>query len=321
VLNYACSLAGILTLFSILYTAVTTRTLLLLSLVLVGAIFAPAALAQSGAEILEKFEAASPTKGLWKGWPVGTTVTFRQTLIDRKFDVRAVQFHRLLLVGRSDDGTAVIAGYDAKLEAGPWKFVRTASGELTGFMHEPGVRQVSERPDKLVVDGTPVDCIVRDYKGVRETRWQEHVEGEEWSVGRDGPPIKSSVSLSYELGGQKGGNTESVACTGHEKLKVGSEEITAIHTVEEQRTSDKVIGGNTRRYYSEKIPGWLVRLRSWNQSDEQQPPNREDDVIEFGSDDELLDRYLKTDRPPEAEQAKLWSRLRYSTRPASAPTR
>jgi hypothetical protein len=174
---------------------------------------------------------------------------------------------------------------------------------------------------KLLVDGQPVDCTVRVYDGVRETEWREHVEGEEWTIGQDGPPIKSSVSLSYELAGQKYGNAETVTCTGQDKLKVGTQEITAIQTVEERRMDGKVIGGSTRRYYSEKVPGWVVCLRSWNQSDEQQSPNREDNVIAFGPDNELLTRYVNTDRPLEATHAKLVPRLRPATRPSSPPSR
>jgi hypothetical protein len=298
-----------------------TRILILVTLLLTGGIFAPAAMAQSGAPIPENFEAASPTKGVWKGWPVGTTVTVRRSFTDRQFNTHAVQFHRLLLVGRSNDGTAVIAGYRAEQETGPWKFTQSASGELTGFLHEAGVRQVSERADKWVVDGKPVECVVRGYAGVRKTRWGEQVDGTEWTIGPDGPPIKSSTSLSYELSGQKYGSAEALTCVGQEKFKVGAQEITAVQTVEERRMRDKVIGGNTRRYYSEKIPGWLVCLRSWNQPDEQQPPNREDEVIAFGPDADVLARYVKTDRPPEAERAKHWSRLRPITGPTSGPAR
>jgi hypothetical protein len=299
----------------------TTRILILVTLVLTGGIFASAAVAQSGAEVPVNFEAASPTKGLWREWPIGTTVTLRRTLTDRAIDMQAVQFHRRMLVGRSNDGVAVVAGYRAEQEAGPWQFAQSAAGEMTGFLHEPGIRQISERPDKLLVDGKPVDCVVRVYAGTRETHWREQVEGEEWTVGSDGPPLKSSVSLSYEIAGQKSGNSEAVTCTGQQKLKVGTQELAAYETVEERRMADKVIGGNTRRYWSEKVPGWLVRRRSWNQPDERQPPNMEDEVIAFGPDAALLDRYVKTDRPPEAEQAELWSRSRTTTRPATVPAR
>ena len=299
----------------------TTRTLILAILVLTGASFVSVALAQSGAEIPERFEAASPSKGLWKGSPIGTTVTFRRTLTDHGIGMHSVQFHRLMVVGRSNDGIAVVAGYRSEQEAGPWQFVQSASGEMTGFFHEPGIRQVSERPDKLVVDGKPVVCVVRLYAGIRETRWREQVKGEEWTVGPDGPAVKSSVLLSYELAGQKYGSSEAVTCTGARKLKVGTQEVAAYETVEERRMAEKVVGGRTRRCWSEKVPGWLVCSRSWNQPDEQQPPNNEDEVIAFGTDATLLDRYVKTDRPPEAENAKLWSQLKPATQPASVPSR
>jgi hypothetical protein len=235
--------------------------------------------------------------------------------------MHAVQFHRLLLVGRSAEGQAIIAGYRAEQEAGPWKFAQTASGELSGFLHEPGIRQVSERTDQLVVDGKSIDCVVRQYAGERETRWREQVEGEAWTIGPDGPRVKSSVSVSYETAGQKYVSSEAVTCIGRPKLKVGTEEVTAYETVEVRRMADRVIGGNARRYWSEKVPGWLVSRRSWNQQGEKRPPNMEDEVIAFGPDADLLDRYVKTDRPPEAERAKLLSRVRSTTRPASAPTR
>jgi hypothetical protein len=299
----------------------TTRILFFLTLVLAGGVFASTAIAQSGAEIPENFQAASPAKGLWKGWPIGTTVTFRRTLTDRRIGMHSVQFHRLMLVGRSNDGLAVVAGYRSEQEAGPWQFAQSASGEMTGFFREPGIRQVSERPDKLVVDGKPVDCVVRVYAGIRETRWRDQVKGEEWTIGQDGPAIKSSVSVSYEIAGQKYGNAETVTCAGQEKLKVGTQEVTAFQTVEERRMGEKVIGGRTRQCWSEKVPGWFVCRRSWNQPDEQQPPDIEDEVIAFGPDATLLDRYVKTDRPPEAENAKLWSQLKPTTRPASVPAR
>jgi hypothetical protein len=310
--------------------------LILVTLLLIGGIFVTEAAAQagaptpenfvvrgpSGAPIPEDFEAASPSKGLWKGWPVGSTVTVRQAFSDPQFNVHAVQFNRVLLVGRLSDGTAVIAGYEAASETGPWKFTQSASEhDSTGFLHEPGLRQVSERADKLVVGGKPVDCVVRAYDGVLQTQWHVHVSGEVWTIGRDGPPIKSSGSSSYEIGGQKFGNTESVTCTGQEKLAVGTQEITAIETVEEQRMDGKPTGGKTHRFYAEKVPGWLVCLRSWNQSDERQPPNREDDLLAFGNDNGMLSRYLKTDRPPEAAWAKLSSRPRPTTHPSSAPSR
>jgi hypothetical protein len=297
----------------------TTRNLILLMLVLISGISAPKAIGQSGAGVPESFETASPTKGLWKGWPIGTTVTYRLTLNVSAVDPRAMQFSRLMLVGRSKDGTAVVARYDSEQEAGPWQFSQSTAAEISGSLHQAGIHQISERPDKLLVDGKPVDCVVRVYTGTLENQWHQQVMGEEWTVGPDGPLLKSSASFSFEITGQKFASSEAVTCTGQQTLKIGTQETVAYQTEEQGKNGDRVIGSRTRRYWSEKVPGWLVCRRVWGQPDEQQPPNIEDEVIAFGSDAALLDRYVKTDRPPEAEKAKMWTRLHPTTRPASAP--
>ena len=115
------------------FGAMTIRVPIILLLSLAATTFRSEVRGPSGAVIPESFAALSPTKGLWRGWPVGTTVTTRQTFTDQQFNMHSVQFGRLILVGRADDGTAVVAGYSAELEAGPWKFTQTAFSESRRF--------------------------------------------------------------------------------------------------------------------------------------------------------------------------------------------
>jgi hypothetical protein len=307
---------------AIRYTATSISVIIIFTLSLIFPIITHTAIAQSGtASPPSDFDAASPTMGLWKGWPVGTTATFRRTLTDRLINMKSVQFYRLLLVGRSPDGSALVAGYRAEQQNGPWEFVQTASDNLGGFLHEAGIRLISEKKGERVVNNKSVECIVRSYAGTRDTRWAEHVEGVEWTIGPDGPAIYSSVVLSYELAGQKNGMSERVSCPGEESVKIGTHDFTAYQTVDERLMDGKVIGGNIHRLWSPDVPGWLVRTRIWNKQDEKQPPGHDDELIEFGPEAELLARYVKTDRPPEIVRTKMLSQFRPTTRPTSMPMR
>lgn len=266
-----------------------------------------------------EFAAASPTSGLWKGWPIGTTVTIRLTLHPSP-DMHSVRFSRVVLVGRSEDGNALLASYSGESEAGPWVFVRTVSGKTVDALHQPSVKQVNERAEPLKFGEQQIDCIVREFDGVANSRAVQKIHGEEWTIGPDGPPLKRIETCRWEVDGASGESSRRVDYAGQVKMAVGTQALDAFHTVETKLNEEgTAYGGNAHCYWSAQVPGWLVWRRDMN-PDEQQPPYVDYQAIAFGADDDLLKRYVDIDHPPEAERAKLMEKIRAATPPTTAPT-